>query len=103
MSNISRITGVDVVFGGWRCRIAPATYPNGRLAWQLVDADTGEPVTVATVNLPDHALPEGHVFVKDWSENEGVLSALILSGVVEDTGVRVPSGYVDAAMCRIVT
>jgi hypothetical protein len=56
----------------------------------MVDDGYGpEPLAVATVNLPDVGPDEGCIFVKDWSENEGLWDALIASGVVEDMGVYV--------------
>ena len=36
----------------------------------------------ATVNLPDRDLEINQVFIKDYSENAGVLDALISAGVL---------------------
>jgi hypothetical protein len=41
------------------------------------------------------------VAVKDWSENTGMLAALIAAGLVEDTGRRIPCAYTEAALCRL--
>ncbi len=78
-----------------------AEYENGRVAIQLLDCETGEPLTVATVNLPDIPLSKDHhTFIKDWSENEGMLACLVREGIVEDTGIRQATGYVEAALCK---
>ena len=48
------------------------------------------------------SLPDGHTFIKDWSENTGMLKALVDAKLVEDTGIRVPTGYVEAALVRVI-
>lgn len=50
----------------------------------------------ATVNLVDHPLPEGEVWLKGWPENEGVPEALEAAGVVELTGRRQITGHAEA-------
>ena len=76
----------EVSFQGWASRVQKAQYENGRTALQLVDAQDGEPVATATINLPDEPLAEGEVFVKDYSKNRGIKSALTLAGIIEPTG-----------------
>jgi hypothetical protein len=55
----------------------------GGVAIQLVDAQTGEPLTTATVNLPNTPPAEGHFWLKTWGENEGLLIALGAAGAIE--------------------
>lgn len=64
------------------------TYGNGRQAIQLIDPEDGCPNAVASVNLPDEECPEGHCFLKTYSENEGIAQDLIESGIVSE-----PTGY----------
>jgi hypothetical protein len=45
-------------------RLEKHKYGNGRTALTLVDAKTGEQVTCATVNLHEHELGSGEVFIK---------------------------------------
>ncbi len=62
-----------VTFRGWRCRVERATYGHtDRIALPLYDATDGEPVAVATINLPELALAADEVVIKDYSENEGM-------------------------------
>lgn len=68
---------------------------------RLVDAETGEPLCYASVNVPDYPLKEGEVTIKNWSENRGVLEALIEAGVVEEPHGVAYSGYVQADVCRL--
>ena len=74
------------------CYLEFGKYPNGRRAIRLVDAIDHEEYAVATINVIDAALLPGHVAIKDYSENVGILEALVEAGVVIDTGVRVSTG-----------
>jgi hypothetical protein len=58
-------------------------------------------VVTASVNVAQ-TLPAGHVAVKNYSENRGVLEALVAAGVVTDTGRRIPVGYAHAHLCRLL-
>ena len=84
-----------------RAKVDFAKYENGRTAIVLFNPETHEQLATATVNLPETQLSDDHVFVKDWSENMGMLKLLLKEGLVEDTGHRVPTGYVEAALCRL--
>jgi hypothetical protein len=68
----------------------------------------GEPVAVATVNMPkypDLKLGPDVAFIKDYSENEGLLQALIDAGIVliDDDGPLdvVPSGFVQIPLVQL--
>ncbi len=91
-----------VQFGQWKCSIQLYRYAGGRIAIQLYDLKDGHPVATASVNLPEFRCPEGHTFIKDCRENTGILLALKNAGIVEDTGVRVPAGYGEAALVKIL-
>ncbi len=96
----SRGEGKDVpeptlTFHGTKCRVVLERYEEGgRVAVQLVDAETGEPFSTATTNLPGEPLAADEVFIKNYSENEGMLDALEAAGIVKRTGREVRSGYV---------
>ena len=92
---------VTIRFKSWTCNLVRRRYRNGRTALQLVDAEDGEPVANATVNLPEVDLAEDEVLVKDCSENEGMLAALTAAGAVEPTGRVVVSGFVTVPVCRL--
>ena len=85
----------------WTGEIVPAIYHHDQSeAWRFLTED-GEPIATITVMLEDAGPPApGYLFVKDWSENEGILAALVAHGYVEDTGKRVPTGWVHAAIVR---
>ncbi len=72
------------------------------MALFLIDANDGEPVATCTVNMPDLALAENEICIKDYSENDGMLDFLVKEGIVEDTGKMVSSGYVQIPICRLL-
>lgn len=75
-------------------------YGNGSTAIQGFSLN-GLPVfkaTVAVDELPD----KGCVFLKGWSENEGLIEALVEAGIVALTGRFVLTGYCKAVEARIL-
>ena len=77
------------------------TYPHiGNPALQLYDED-GLPYATASVN-PAHPLPAGLIAIKDYAENNSLLTALEEAGIVERTGQTVPVGYACAHLCRVL-
>ena len=75
-------------------------YGNGS---QAITATTlqGEPQFTATVAL-DELPADGCVFLKGWSENEGIPEALVKAGIVELTGRTVPTGYCEAVEAKLL-
>lgn len=59
-------------------------YGNGRPALQVFDSETEEPITTLTVNLPEEDCGEDEIWIKDYSENEGVLPWLLSENLVEE-------------------
>jgi len=73
-------------------RVLKGFYGNGETAL-VVKSEHGEPLCTATVNMIDYdEVPQrGHVFLKLYAENEGVLEALQAAGIVGE-----PVRYIDA-------
>jgi hypothetical protein len=88
-----------VKFLGEECTIEFQKYQHGGVAMQLWCSEG--PMCKATVCIPGAKIKDNEVLIKNWSENEGILDALISSGIVKDTGKVVPSGYVEANVCEI--
>ena len=78
-----------------------AKYENGRIAIRAL-TEQGEPAFVATVNIPQATPAEGCVFLKGWSENEGIPEALVKEGVVELTGRKIATGMCAADEAKIL-
>lgn len=82
---------VELVFG---------KYGDGSVAIQGTSL-IGEPIFTATVAL-DEKPAEGCVFLKDWSENQGISEALVKAGIVEMTGRKVPAGFCEALEAKLL-
>lgn len=92
-----------------RLRVGPATYTrggyvrfgryaSGEIAIEIHD-EAHEPQCVATVSLVPYGVPhpgEYGVWLKGYSENDGVPKALHDAGIVTLTGRRHLSGYAEA-------
>lgn len=93
-----------VQFLGTECDVLLSRYapvpdgpPKGVVALQLVNKEDGTTFRVASVNLPGHVVQldnDRQTFIKNYSENEGILDALVEAGIVADTGKRVSSEHV---------
>lgn len=69
-------------------------FADGGAALELYSTDAQREMR-CTVSIGEPPKP-GHVWVKDWSENEGLLPGLIEAGVLHPTPTRVArSGFVD--------
>lgn len=66
----------------------------------VITTPAGAIAARASVNV-DTPLDRFQTVIKDWSENEGVLQALIDAGAVVSTGLTVPCGYVDGEVCNL--
>lgn len=91
-----------VRFKHWDCVVEKTRYGNGRPALVLNDARNGEQIAVATVNLPDVPVGRNEVFIKDYSDNEGMLAVLEAAGVVKSTAESVRSGYVTVPRAELL-
>jgi hypothetical protein len=85
-------------------RYFSASPAGGAIAIQFVDdEDPSEALATFSTNLaPSGAvLADDEFCVKTWSENEVLVAPMLATGLFEDTGRRVPSGYVVAPVWRI--
>lgn len=76
---------------------------NQRISIALMDDPfiDPSPYLVATVNLPNEELEYNEVAIKNWSENEGILEALVNADVISSPHREVPVGYTKAYICYI--
>jgi len=75
-------------------------YENGSTAIQGISLQ-GEPMFTATVAL-DEKPTEGCVFLKGWSENEGIPDTLVKAGVVKLTGRKAKTGFCEAVEAKLL-
>ena len=95
-----RVLGI-VQFKAWLCTAVLETYSDGRPAIALFDCEDGSPVACATVNVPEIPLAIDEIIVKDYSENAGMLDALVAAGIVTTTDKTVPLGFTVGHVCRL--
>lgn len=94
-----------VTFLDWKCTVWKTTYTNGRIALFLTDDTDGEPVATASVNLPEEVISEGeatHTFIKDYSENEGILEVLFDAGYISPVIRSVNSGWIMIPLVKVL-
>jgi len=82
------------------CEIVLSFYHDNRPA--LVILTNNEVLCKASVNLPDNEILDGHIFIKNWAENEGILQELIRLNAIKDTGQTTPCGFVHAHICKLL-
>jgi hypothetical protein len=81
-------------------RLAWLNYLDGNIALRIL-SDDGELVATASVNT-DEILPSGYIAIKDYSENEGILDALLDEGIISHPIRWIASGYVKIPVCKIL-
>lgn len=98
-----------IKFNIWDCELVKQQYHNGKTALELVAAEDdeendvfkGEPIATATINIPV-ILEHDEVLIKNYSENEGMLEALVDAGVVKPTGRVIQTGFVEVPVCKLL-
>ncbi len=55
-----------------------------------------------STNLDESPLERGTFFIKNWSENDGILESLVTSRAVEDTGIRIGSGFIKVPVVKLL-
>ena len=85
----------------WDCNVQVTRYANGQAALVFIDREDGELIAKAST-IVSIELKEDETAIKVWTENEGMLEALVSAGVVEDTGVRVQCGWSEAPIVKIL-
>lgn len=77
-------------------------YVNNDALAVVVNTDNGDQLRLSC-NIPEaaHLLGKGEFFVKNWSENEPLVDALVKHGAIEIVGAGVPTGQVVAPIARI--
>src|SRR5690625_2802259 len=74
---------MKAVFNGRVCKVAFSSYEtNANTAVLLLSEDEEDIIAIATVN-GNRSVPRHIVGIKDWSENTGMVEALISSNVIQ--------------------
>jgi hypothetical protein len=77
---------------------------NGAIAISLTGTDEDgfpAPYGALTVSIPGVQLAKDEILVKTWGENEEFRTPALTSGLFQDTGRRVPTGFVAAEVWKL--
>ena len=97
----------SVLFKSWSCRVIPSIYMHDdTLALMLKDIDDGSPIATASVNMSQDIFcsamlsqyqnnDKALLYIKDYSENEGMLDALVQAKIVSEPITVIDTGYVE--------
>lgn len=88
-----------VKFQDWYCETVVKRYLNGNTAIQLWNEEEGL-IATATVNLGEK-LPRNQAYIKDYSENTGMLDVLKEAGIVKKVVSMEQSGWVMIPLCEL--
>jgi|SRR5665647_1989538 len=94
------LTMNKVTFQGIDCSVRVSSYNNGQVNIQLFDEEG--PYATASICLVGQELPQNYTAIKNYSENEGILDALVEAGVVRYTGVKVAVGMVMVPIVEVL-
>ncbi|KAB1661679.1 hypothetical protein F8O07_07175 [Pseudoclavibacter sp. CFCC 13796] len=105
-SEIAIEPGAEVLVGDFA--LNGVTYPDARVTFSGTEDsgsvvlwnDEGE-IADISVNIPGATPAEGCIFVKNWSENAGMLESLESAGIGTRTGRYVETGFVSAPELRL--
>ena len=74
---------MNIQFKSWNCKVIATHYAHDMSkAIHLIDANTHEPITKATVHVDHDAISDSVIAIKDYSENEGMVDTLVNVGII---------------------
>ena len=76
-------------------------YPQGNIALQVYNAEH-KLLATATVNMPQADLAPNEVIIKDYSENAGMLTALIELNIIKLTDWHIVEEFVAFPICQLL-
>ena len=90
-------------FKDYKCLVGPAYYNNGRKVLKLVeDGPLCEEIATATVNVVEYPCEDDYAYIKDYSENEGIVEALVEAKIIKPQAFSfVQSGHVTIGMYEL--
>lgn len=71
-----------------------AVYGNGQNCLRIFE--NGMPYMTASVSLVNENQADNEVFIKNWSENDGIMQDLMASGIIGPVMQYIPTGFVEA-------
>jgi hypothetical protein len=102
-----------VKFREWTCELKIGRYPSfnttdketikGEIALWLDEVGTGDAIATCTTNLQGIVLIQNNVLIKEYSENEGMIAALIEAGIIKVlTAFKYGENNCPMAICKLL-
>lgn len=93
----------QIVFQGKNYFVVQSTYPTtAHIRLDIVEVKTGLPFMFATADLEHVELDEDEVLIKNYSENQGILKALVAGGIIYRSHAKVEAGFERLNICQII-
>lgn len=103
------MTNPIVNFLGEECQVLFGRYSaNNQVMIRLISNVDGSPMCTASTCLPeidftfDGEADGEYTAIKDYSENSGILKALVEAGVVQESPLSISSGFVTIPVVRVL-
>jgi glutaminase len=96
-----KLDGVEFSVGDIPVEFKIRSYSNSEPAILIICKDDGSQYGTLSVNLPPINLGFNELAIKAWSENEELAKAAMETGLFEDTGKRIETGFVEAQVWRL--
>ena len=94
---------IKIKFQEWDCTLEFAKYANGRHALVLVEEiEPYEQVATATINLPNESIEEDEIFIKDYSENSGMVKALMNANIIGESVRNIQLQFVTVPVHKLL-
>jgi hypothetical protein len=77
-------------------------YADGSPVFDIVGREAGRMLRATVCMAPDYEPAPGNVFIRDWSENEGILRSMIDAGLISEPVRQVPAGFTHAHECKML-
>ena len=88
-----------VKFNGEELTPVIGQYTNGQTSIQLIDQDGMAYMTASVAH--DVNIQDDEVIIKNYSENEGILEALIDAGIIEKPYAQIPVNFVTLYVAKL--
>ena len=91
-----------VKYKEWDCTVSVARYVSGNPAIRLMDAEDGQPVMTATVNLPGLAMDE--IALDTNNGGQEIIKTIKDAELIKEDPIRsIKSGYCDYPVFKLKT
>lgn len=91
-----------IEFNDFECVLQHSEYECGQKSLELIELSTGEPVAMASVALPEKIQQPDEIFIKSWSENEGMADVLEEEEIISAPVGKYPQEHVNVTIHKLL-